>query len=91
MADELPDRERTIKIDILIGNDYYDDVINMEKIQIDDGLYLVNSTLGWMFSGRVPENEKGSEEYAMFVSEDKDDMENYWQLETIGIKSEDDI
>ena len=53
MADDLPDEDQTLKIDILIGNDYYEDIMKSEKIEIDDGLYLINSTVGWMFSGRV--------------------------------------
>ncbi|MCH2406103.1 MAG: hypothetical protein MK200_07925, partial [Nitrosopumilus sp.] len=75
---------------MLIGNDYYDDIMKMDKIQIDDGLYLVNSTFGWMFSGRVPERENRNDEYNMFVEENHDEIANYWNLETIGIKDEQD-
>ena len=49
MADDLPDKNR--RIDILIVNNYYDEFITSEKIKIDSGLCLVNSSLGWMFSG----------------------------------------
>lgn len=42
------------RVDILLGNDYYFSLINGEKIQISDNLYLVNSIFGWMWSGRRP-------------------------------------
>ena len=57
MADDVPSRTTVVKIDLLIGNDYYEDVVKTEKIKIDDGLYLVNYTLGWLFSGRIITND----------------------------------
>ena len=54
MADDnLPNHASAFNIDILIGNDYYDDIIKSENIEVEQRLYLVNSTLGWIFSGRV--------------------------------------
>ena len=86
MADEIPNRSTTFKIDLLIGNDYYDDVISSEKISLGHGLYLVNSTLGWMFSGRmVRANETNDVESYMLVEED-DIAKKVWELETIGVK-----
>lgn len=41
------------RVDILIGNDYYFSLISTEKIKIKDYLYLVNSDLGWILSGRM--------------------------------------
>ena len=38
-------------IDLLIGSDYYEDILKAEKLQICNGLCLVNSSVGWMFSG----------------------------------------
>ena len=89
-AGELPGRERTIKIGVLVGNDYYDDIMKMDKLQIDEGLYIVNSTLGWMFSGRVFKKEITNDEYNMFVQENRDEVENYCDLEAIGIKEKPD-
>ena len=78
-----------MKIDILIGNDFYDDIIGTERIQIKNGLYLINSTLGWIFSGRV-ENRRVEEDYALFVEESDGRMENsLWDLEAIGVTDDD--
>ena len=58
MADDLKQTKRTYNLDILLGNDYYDDVMMSEKIEVDKGLYLVKSSFGWMFSGRTHCREK---------------------------------
>ena len=34
LADEIPSERRVMKIDLLIGNDYYEDVVKTEKIEI---------------------------------------------------------
>ena len=40
-------------IDVLIGNDYYLDIIQPEKKVVQPGLYLLNSKLGWILAGRI--------------------------------------
>ena len=86
MADELPDRDRRTNVDILIGNDYYEDIIKAEKIDVDSGMYLVNSAFGWMFSGRTEGRNK--EEECMLVAEEEHDFDRtFWELETVGISS----
>ncbi|XP_041985487.1 uncharacterized protein LOC121737823 isoform X2 [Aricia agestis] len=40
------------QVDILIGNDYYHSIMSHEKIRISEDLYMVNSVLGWIVSGR---------------------------------------
>ena len=64
MADELPHKERSINLHILIGNNYYDDIMKTDKLEIDKWLYLMNSSLGWMFSGRIPSSTKENNEYS---------------------------
>ena len=53
MADGFKGYDGKYDVDIMIGDDYYDDIVKAEKIKVDEGLYLMNSTLGWMFSGRT--------------------------------------
>ncbi len=53
LADKIPTEEGNTTLDFLIGSDYYLDFILPAKIQVDDGLYLLNSTLGWILSGRI--------------------------------------
>ena len=53
MADTNPERREDREIDLLIGSDYYFDFVTGEKIQIDEGLYLIGSEFGWIVSGRL--------------------------------------
>ena len=46
LADELPIEDKTVKLDVLIGNDYYDDIVKSDKLKLDKGLYLISSSLG---------------------------------------------
>jgi hypothetical protein len=39
-------------VDLLLGNDYYFDIVSGNKIQISPGLYLIDTKFGWILSGR---------------------------------------
>jgi hypothetical protein len=54
LADSLPTQKESTSIDLLIGNDYYLDLILAHKIEVAPGLYLLSSKLGWIISGRAP-------------------------------------
>ena len=87
LADDPPTETRQYKIDILIGNDYYDEIMKTDKIEVQKGLYLINSSLGWMFSGRVSDGLNNNEEQMMMMmAEENINLEKaFWNLETIGI------
>ncbi|XP_070550260.1 uncharacterized protein [Ptychodera flava] len=53
LADSLPNDVETSTIELLIGNDYYLDMILPQKIQVHPGLYLLGSRLGWILTGRT--------------------------------------
>ncbi|XP_060608441.1 uncharacterized protein LOC132760480 [Ruditapes philippinarum] len=55
LADDIPTEEYTDSIDLLFGNDYYLDIVLGHKIEIQPGLYLLSSKLGWILSGRTSE------------------------------------
>lgn len=52
LADSIPQDNELSEIDILIGNDYYMDIILPERIEVRPGLYLLGSKLGWILTGR---------------------------------------
>ena len=54
-------------------------------MEIDKGLYLVNSTLGWMFTGRVADSRDDDNENIMLVEENMNLEKAFWDLETNGI------
>ena len=67
LSDTLPTTLQISNLGLLIGNDYYYDIILPEKEQIADGLYLVNSIFGWILTGRTSGNNDRNADTAMFV------------------------
>lgn len=64
-ADTLPEKTDTERIDMLIGNDYYLDIICGHKIEVQSGLYLLACKFGWVLSGRstaIKENENACDD-----------------------------
>lgn len=92
---------------ILIGNDYYLDIVHSQKMKVSEGLYLLNSKLGWILSGRTKSASESDEEENLLiltfgsqlyntsvlqtvdsVVQTKVDLEDFWNLESIGVKNE---
>ena len=53
LADDYFSEESEYSIDLLIGNDYYLKFMLQERRLVREGLYLINTRLGWMLTGRV--------------------------------------
>ena len=67
LADTLPEQAESTTIGILIGNDYYNEVMSPERVNVQEGLYLVKSKFGWIISGKTKTNERSRSDSAMFV------------------------
>ena len=53
LADDYSNPTSQYVIDVLVGNDYYFELMLPERKQLRPGLFLLNSKLGWILSGRV--------------------------------------
>ena len=53
LADTIPTVTENTYIDLLVGNDYYADIVSMQRMTVTKGLYLLQSKLGWVLSGRT--------------------------------------
>ena len=53
LADSLPCHTETSAIDMLIGNDYYFDLLEPQKLDLGGKLFLFNSKLGWILGGQT--------------------------------------
>ena len=53
LADPLPNHTESSMIDMLIGNDYYFDLLEPRKLDLGDGVFLFNSKLGWVLGGQI--------------------------------------
>ena len=51
----------------MIGNDYYLDLILPQKIEIQKGLYVLGSKLGWILAGRTAETVENTAEPSMLI------------------------
>ena len=88
---------QTQEIDILIGNDYYLELVLPERHKLAPGLYALNTSLGWIVSGRthlLPAEPSQMSTPSLLVIDgcqtesnvmDKPQLERFWDLETIGI------
>ena len=99
LADSLVQNEQSVIVDMLIGNDYYWDIVEPTKIQLLPGLYLIDSKLGFLLSGRIPNINPSDSNYSFMSIEKssrktkidsvlKDDISNLWSLENLGIKDD---
>ncbi|XP_060608071.1 uncharacterized protein LOC132760172 [Ruditapes philippinarum] len=67
LADTFPDKNETSQIELLIGNDHYLDIELQQKIEVQPGLYLMCSKLGWILTGRSYSELKEKEEPNMLI------------------------
>jgi hypothetical protein len=65
MADTIPNEREITTVEILIGNDYYLDIVMPQRIEVHPGLYLLSSKLGWILTGRMNENSSDKYEFQM--------------------------
>ena len=87
-------------IDLLIGTDYYWNLINSERVVLPSGLFAISSRLGYIITGRSCTSSQTSlhnEVATLFINDiahrhsaislDADDsaVTNLWQLDAIGI------
>ena len=53
LADTLPTNCEMTRVTLLLGNNYYLDIVLSQKMEVLPGLYLLSSKLGWILAGRV--------------------------------------
>lgn len=95
MAHTIPTESESSSVELLIGNDYYLDIILSQKIEVQPGLYLLAPKLGWILTG-VNETNMLILTYgtniinnSIFTNVDKaipvkPDLEDFWNNEIIG-------
>ena len=99
LADEYSSCAGSSTIDILLGNDYYNDFVKPHRRQLAPGLYLLDTHLGWMISGRLTltsadahlsTDAPATTDPSLLIvpstsSTDAPALDQYWRMETIGI------
>lgn len=91
LAEPLKDEAEDIQVDLLIGSDYYHDLVGDRRITLAPGLYLVQSVFGWVINGRVDTSGTGPRPSATLFATSQPkttsdfDVTKFWRLELIGI------
>ncbi|XP_060601995.1 uncharacterized protein LOC132755202 [Ruditapes philippinarum] len=67
LADTMPKESESSSIEFLIGNDYYLDFVNGEKLELQNGLYLLSSKFGWILSGRIKDTYDDSNDNNLLI------------------------
>ena len=67
LVDDLHKETESSSVELLIGNDYYLDTILPQKIEVQAGLYMLGSKLGWILSGRTSEITNDTTESSMLI------------------------
>ncbi|MEW8544133.1 MAG: DUF1759 domain-containing protein, partial [Candidatus Thiodiazotropha sp.] len=67
LADSFPTEKETTTIELLIGNDYYLDLILPQRVEVQPGLYMLASRLGWILTGRTTESAEDTPQQSMLI------------------------
>ena len=68
LADTLVTNAESFQIDMVLGNDYYFDLLQPRKMDMGNGLFLFQSKLGWVCGGKVTTETEVVSESTLFVS-----------------------
>ena len=98
LADTYTGDARSSTVQVLLGNDFYHDLVLPGRRQIAPSLYLLDTRLGWMVSGRLStskdcsiNNDHPQQDPALLSVEtapstpNAPPLEDFWRMETIGI------
>ena len=91
MADCLPDTLENTTIDLLIGSDYFWEIIGNDKVILPSGMFLIPSKFGYIVTGKFPDDKQClcNCVHTLMVTAKAGqatyDPENLWCLEAISI------
>ncbi|MCP4456979.1 MAG: hypothetical protein GY816_02970, partial [Cytophagales bacterium] len=91
LADPSSFWRASMTIDVLIGTDYYYEFLTGRMHTLAPSLFLLDSSLGWILSGRCKTTSKTSTILSLLQHNSSDpflfetQLENFWSLESIGI------
>ena len=76
------------EVDILLGMDFYQDVMTGRTRRNHSGLIAMESIFGWILGGRVSATEDENRQVFFVRTQNaSEDLEQIWDLESIGIQN----
>ena len=91
LADCLPDTLENTTIDLLVGSDYFWEIIGNDRVILPSGMFLIPSKFGYIVTGKFPDDKQClcNCVHTLMVTAKAGqatyDLENLWCLEAIGI------
>ena len=95
LADTIPGTSKsTIEtVDILVGSDYFWDIVDNERIVLPSGLLLLSSKLGYIVTGKYPDpttecdgHSNQTVSFCVTIQKGYPNLCDLWDLDQIGIK-----
>ena len=95
LADEYDPRDGSLPISILVGADFYHDIVTDQVVRGSSGPVAISSRLGWLASGVLMSNDivassNSVQEVDCFHLSASFDLQKFWSLEHLGISSTED-
>ncbi|XP_065197781.1 uncharacterized protein LOC135829305 [Sycon ciliatum] len=90
LADTIVTKREEVEIDLLIGTDFYFSIMGNGHIQLNNGLVLLNSKLGFVPAGPTDTETDDTAGHIMLTDattlpDPVFDLQRFWRLEDIGI------
>ncbi|XP_065180174.1 uncharacterized protein LOC135810609 [Sycon ciliatum] len=90
LADTIVTKREEVEIDLLIGTDFYFSIRGNGHIQLNNGLVLLNSKLGFVPAGPTDTETDDTASHIMLTDattlpDPVFDLQRFWRLEDIGI------
>ncbi|OXA36644.1 uncharacterized protein LOC110862921 [Folsomia candida] len=80
-------KSENAEIEILVGSDYYGQLVTGRVVQLKCGLTAIESVLGWTLCGRVPgETNVAAVVLSTALMSCQTSVSELWNLETLGIR-----
>ena len=70
LADQIPNTLESLDVDILIGSDFFWNIVGGDKIVLPSGMFMLPSKFGYIVTGKSPNNQnvQGKHAHALFVT-----------------------
>ena len=70
LADQIPNTTESLDVDILIGSDFFWDIVGGDKIVLPSGMFMLPSKFGYIVTGKCPDSQRLQSENAhtLFVT-----------------------